>query len=158
MTNGCITDRPSAVRVRIRRCGRTASERARDAQWRPLEEKALKATEWIGKGRDDHHGELHTIPGGQTINFTVQQMSTTAPTDGQKDNCILPCDGIVTRRSGALQGRGLISKSAGKANGGHMVFVQGDYEHRLCFDHPRTRLATLYGIAQIVHSIETKSA
>jgi hypothetical protein len=118
----------------------------------------LKAAEWIGKGRDDHHGGLKTIPGGQTIDFTVQQMSITAPTDGQKDNGILPCDGIVTRWSTAVQGRGLIFKSAGKANGLHTVFVQGDYEHRFCFDHPRTRWATLYGIAQIVHSIETESA
>ncbi|MGT2491026.1 hypothetical protein ACU4GD_12030 [Cupriavidus basilensis] len=33
-----------------------------------------------------------------------------------------------------------------------MAFVQGGYEHQMCFDHPWTRWATLYSVAKIVHS------
>jgi hypothetical protein len=121
-----------------------------------VDEEALKAAEWTGQNRDDHHGVLQIILDGQTVKFTVQQKSV-APANGQKDNGIIPGDGTVPRWSAAAQGRGLISGSAGKANGIQMVFVQGGYEHQFCFDHPWTRWATLYSIAQIAHNIEANA-
>jgi hypothetical protein len=121
-----------------------------------IDEEALKAAEWIGQDRDDHHGILKVILGGQTFKFTVQQKSV-APAGGQKDNGIIPGDGTVPRWSAAAQGRGLITGSAGKANGVQMVFVQGGYEHQFCFDHSWTRWATLYSMAQIAHKIEANA-
>jgi hypothetical protein len=38
-----------------------------------------------------------------------------------------------------------------------MVFVQGGYEHQFCYDHPWTRWATLYSVAQIADSIKSQT-
>jgi hypothetical protein len=38
-----------------------------------------------------------------------------------------------------------------------MVFVQGGYEHQFCYDHPWSRWATLYSVAQIARSIDGKT-
>ena len=120
-------------------------------------EAELKAAKWVGDDRDDQNGVLKIVVGGRTVTLTVQQQAV-APKPGEKDNGIIPGDGTVPAWSAAAQGRGLIpGLSKTKATGVQMAFVQGGYEHQKCFDHPWTRWATLYSVAQIVHSTTVAS-
>ena len=117
-------------------------------------EAELRAAKWVG---DDQHGVLRIVVGGRTVTLTVQQQAV-APKPGEKDNGIIPGDGTVPAWSAAAQGRGVIPDlSETKATGVQMAFVQGGYEHQKCFDHPWTRWATLYSVAQIVHSTKVAS-
>jgi hypothetical protein len=124
-----------------------------------VDEDALKAAKWVGTDRDDHHGVLKIIVGGQTVTLTVQQKAVESK-EGESDNGIIPGDGTVPAWSAEAQGRGLIpglSTATGNANGVKMVFVQGGYEHQFCYDHPWTRWATLYSVAQIADSIKSQT-
>jgi hypothetical protein len=133
-----------------------------------VDEDALKAAQWIGTDRDDHHGVLKIIVAGQTVTLTVQQqaVASKARVSGNEiipsasDNGIIPGDGTVPAWSAQAQGRGLVSElstATGNANGVKMVFVQGGYEHQMCYDHPWTRWATLYSVAQIADSIKNET-
>jgi hypothetical protein len=115
-------------------------------------ERELKTAKLV---QDDHHGALKIAIGGQTITITVQQEAT-APKPGQSDNGIIPGDGTVPVWSAEAQSRGVtpaLPMISSKAKGVQMVFVQGGYEHQFCFRHPWSRWATLYSVAQIVHSL-----
>ncbi len=118
----------------------------------------LKAAKLIG---DDHHGELTIVVRGQTVKLTVQKKPI--PPDRSKDkhqnNGIIAGDATVPVWSAEAQARGLVPDVPGKrvANGVQMAFVQGGYEHQFCFDHSWARWATLYSVAQIVHSLNTTS-
>jgi hypothetical protein len=119
----------------------------------------LKAAQWADKDRDNHHGVLKIIVGGQTVTLTAQQKAVASKV-GASDNGIIPGDGTVPAWSAEAQGRGLIpglSAATGNASGVQMVFVQGGYEHQFCYDHPWSRWATLYSVAQIAHSIDGKT-
>lgn len=103
--------------------------------------------------RDDHHGQLTILLRGQAVKVTVQQRSVAG-----KGNGIENGDGTVPQWSAEAQGRGLVPNVPGdKANGVQMAFVQGGYEHQFCFDHPWSRWALLYSIAQIAHGREAKA-
>jgi len=116
----------------------------------------LKGAKLIAKDGDDHHGVLKILVGGQTVTLTVQQQAVAS--EKGKDNGIIHGDGTVPAWSAAAQGRGVIpGLSTDKANGVQMVFVQGGYEHQFCFNHPWTRWATLYSVAQVAHSISVKT-
>ncbi|WP_246184332.1 esterase/lipase family protein [Paraburkholderia bonniea] len=104
------------------------------------DEAELKAAQLI---HDDHHGTLTLRVRGQTVKLRVKQIGKEP--DGED---IIGGDNTVPTWSAEAQSRG---------NGVQMVFVQGGYKHQFCFDHPWTRWATLYSMAQIAHSIGKKT-
>lgn len=109
---------------------------------------------------DNHKGELTVLVRGQSVRLTVQRAPVAADrrNDKVKDNGIVAGDATVPVWSAEAQGRGTVPGVPGDcANGVQMVFVQGGYEHQFCFDHPWARWATLYSVAQIVHSIKTSA-
>ncbi|GLQ48552.1 esterase/lipase family protein [Dyella flava] len=120
-----------------------------------VDEKQLKAAQLV---HDNHKGELTIIVGGRTVKVTVQQKAI-AQKNGERDNGIIAGDGTVPIWSAEAQARGVtpnLSMASGKAKGVQMVFVQGGYEHQFCFDHPWSRWATLYSMAQVAHSIKAR--
>jgi hypothetical protein len=132
-----------------------------------VQQHAVAAEKPKDNGRDprESHAEGDADNSGSVDENDEEDGNATPEQSDERDddgtpNGVTHGDGTVPRWSAEAQGRGLIpgvSTASGKANGVQMVFMQGGYEHQFCFTHPWTRWATLYSVAQVMHSIKAKA-